>query len=189
MAILNSPMKRWLFLLGFALVSTVGHRSWAEPAISKEYQVKAVFLFNFTQFIQWPPAAFSRSSEPFCIGILGEDPFGPFLDQTIQGEKVKGHPLIVKRYRTLAEVKKCQILFVSRSEDGHWPAIVEAMKGKGVLMVGDQEGFARTGGVMGFKTENNKIKLGVNVEAAKREKLAISSKILRLAEIVETEKK
>lgn len=189
MAILNSRMKRWLFLLGFVFVSMVGSRSWAQPAISKEYQVKAVFLFNFTQFIQWPRTAFSRSGEPFCIGILGEDPFGSFLDQTIQGEKVNGHPLVVKRYRTLAEVRKCQILFVSRSEDGHWPAILEAMKGKGVLMVGDQEGFVRTGGVMGFKTENNKIKLRVSVEAAKREKLTISSKILRLAEIVEMEGK
>src|SRR5580692_3792840 len=71
----------------------------AQTSISKEYQIKAVFLFNFAQFVQWPETNFSGADAPFCIGVLGDDPFDAFLDETVRGETVKGHPLVVRRYR------------------------------------------------------------------------------------------
>jgi hypothetical protein len=157
----------------------------AQTAISKEYQIKAVFLFNFAQFVQWPETNFPVAGAPFRIGVLGDDPFNAFLDETVRGENIKGHPLIVQRYHNVDEVKGCQILFVSRSESGRLEQILARLKGRDILTVGDADGFLKNGGAIRFATEQNKIHLRVSQEAAKSTNLVISSKILRLAEIVE----
>ena len=159
-----------------------GAAHFARGAVTKEYQVKAVFLFNFAQFVQWPPKAL-KGSEPFCIGVLGEDPFDGFLDETVKGEMVDGHPLVVRRFASVEEVKKCQILFISRSEMGRLDAIFAALKGRSILTVGDDEGFIRKGGITRFVMDQNKVHLRISPNAAKREGLVISSKLLRLAEI------
>ena len=157
----------------------------AQTAISKEYQIKAVFLFNFAQFVQWSETNFPAAGTPFCIGVLGDDPFNTFLDETVRGENIKGHPLTIQRYRNVDEVKECQILFISRSESGSMGQILARLKGRNILTVGDADGFLKNGGDIRFATEQNKIHLRVSVEAAKSTNLVISSKILRLAEIVE----
>ncbi len=153
--------------------------------IPREYQIKALFLFNFSQFIQWPPSAFTNADEPFRIGVLGNDPFDDFLDETVRGEKVDGHPLVIQRYESVDAVKDCQILFISRSESERMENILADLKGRNILTVGDSEGFVKNGGVVRFVTEENKIHFRINLEAARRANLTISSKVLRLAEIVE----
>src|SRR5258708_59565 len=82
----------------------------AQTAASKEYQIKAAFLYNFTQFVSWPPEAFSEPQSPLVIGILGDDPFGSFLDEMVSGEKVNNRPLVVKRYRSVEDIKGCHVL-------------------------------------------------------------------------------
>src|SRR5206468_12049920 len=84
-----------------------------------EYPVKATLVFQFTQFVEWRPEAFSSPQTPLVIGVLGQDPFGTYLDQTVRGEMAGGHPLVVQRYRRLEDIKTCHVLFVSRSEDDH----------------------------------------------------------------------
>ncbi len=163
-------------------------RLWAQTAISKEDQIKAVCLFNFAQFVVWPPESFTSPDEPFRIGILGDDPFGTFLDETVQGEKVDNHPLVIQRYSRVEDIKNCQILFVSGSENERLTEIFSALKGRNILTVGDREHFIRGGGMVRFFVEGNKIRLRINPEAAKSAGLTISSKILRLAQLVEPEK-
>ena len=92
---------------------------------SPEYQLKAVFLFNFAQFVEWPASAFPEPDTPLAICVLGEDPFGPYLDETVRGETVGNHPLAVRRYRAVDEVTGCHILFVSRQEQGHLREILD----------------------------------------------------------------
>ncbi len=157
----------------------------AQAVISKEYQIKAAFLFNFAQFVQWPEGSFTDTNAPFRIGVLGDDPFDGFLDETVRGEKVEGHPLVVQRYRDGDEIKDCQILFISRSEAKQTEQVLADLKGKNVLTVGDIDGFIKNGGVVRFVTEQNKIHLKISPEAAKQANLVISSKILRLSELVE----
>ncbi|HJT25639.1 MAG TPA: YfiR family protein, partial [bacterium] len=179
---------RWLSRAGFALVLLLGAGVLslrAETPVSKEYQVKAVFLFNFAQFVKWPRAAFTRENEPFRIGILGEDPFDAFLDETVKGEKVDGHPLLIRRCNGIEDAKNCQIVFVSRSESQRMENILAGLKGRNILTVSDTEGFIKSGGIVRFVTEGNKVHFRINPEAAKRVKLAISSKVLRLAEIAQ----
>lgn len=171
----------WLVVAGlFAGVLS----SPAQTVPSKEYQVKAVFLFNFAQFVEWPTNAFSVSNAPLVIGVLGDDPFGSFLDETVRGETVNGHPLVIQRYQQSDEIKDCHILFISRSEAGRFESILAGLKNRAILTVGDVEGFAQRGGMVRFVTDK-KIRLRINLEVAKAAGLTISSKLLRPSEIVE----
>lgn len=159
----------------------------APAAAPTAYQVKAVFLFNFSQFVDWPPAAFAGPRSPITICVLGHDPFGAALDDIVQGEIVNGRPLEVQRYRSVAELGDCHILFIDRSEQSRLGEILAQLDGRSVLTVGDSDGFARRGGMIRFMTVGNKIRLRVNLDAAQAAGLTISSKLLRPAEIVKSD--
>jgi hypothetical protein len=170
-----------LLILFFAFLQPpVAAQSSAIP----EYRVKAAFLFQFTQFVDWPPEAFSSGQTPMVIGVLGEDPFGTFLDETVRNEKVNGHPLVVEHYRRLEDVNGCHVLFVSQSEANRMGDIVRAFKGRSTLMVGDANDFADRGGMIQFVTQENRIRLRINLAAARAANLTISSKLLRPAMVI-----
>ncbi len=178
----KTALRAWLAV--FVLLLSGGLDLPAQTPATPEYQVKAVFLFNFAQFVEWPPEAFREAHSPVVIGVLGEDPFGSYLDETVRGEKVNNRPLVVQRYRRAEEIKTCHILFVSRSETERLEPIFAGLRGRNILTVGDAVGFAQRGGMIRFVTEKNKIRLRINLEAAKAASLMISSKLLRPAEIV-----
>jgi YfiR/HmsC-like len=167
-----------VFLLGCVL--------GAQPASAAPTpaEVEAVFLFNFSQFVDWPAQAFSDPGSPIVIGVLGDDPFGAALDEVVRGEVVKGRALVVRRFRSIEELTDCHILFISRSERTRIEPILNVLKGRSVLTVSDLEGFAQDGGVICFVLMENKIRLRVNLEAAKAAGLILSSKLLRPAAIV-----
>ncbi len=159
---------------------------------TSEYQLKAVFLFNFAQFVDWPPSAAQDSQPPqppqppLLIGILGDDPFGSFLDETVRGERVGARPIQVRRYRRIADIEECNILFISRSENERVPDILSVFKNRAVLTVSDADDFASQGGIIEFFTDKSRIRLRINLDAADAAKLTISSKLLRVAEVVRT---
>jgi hypothetical protein len=159
-----------------------------QTIINREYQVKAVFLFNFTQFVEWPANAFNGPETPIVIGVLGKNPFGTYLDETVLNEKVNNRSLLVHYYSSPEEVKNCQIVFINLDTKKLEQALL-ALKGKNILTVSDQNSFLNQGGMIRFFTKNNKIQLQINPEAAKAAELSVSSKLLRLAEIVVPEKK
>ncbi len=153
-------------------------------AAPTEDQVEAVFVFNFSHFVEWPPEAFDAPSDPFVIGILGADPFGAHLDEVVRGEQINGHPLQVQRFRSLAEIKHCQILFIDQSESGRIGQILTALTGRNTLTVSQADGAAERGVMIQFATENSRIRLRINVESARAAGLTISSKLLRPAAII-----
>jgi hypothetical protein len=187
MGVLTLPRVAAIVAALLALAAAAPGRAQAPPAPT-EYQVKAVFLFNFSQFVDWPPAAFADGRSPLIIGVLGRDPFGATLDEIVSGETVNGRPLAVRRYESVEQVDACHILFIDRSQEPQLDAVIAALKGRNILTVGDFEGFARRGGIVRFLTVGNKIRLRVNLAAAQQAKLTISSKLLRPAEIVESGK-
>jgi len=159
---------------------------------TSEYQLKAVFLFNFAQFVDWPPSAAQDSQPPqppLLIGILGDDPFGSFLDETVRGERVGARPIQVRRYRRIADIEECNILFISRSESERVPEILSLLKNRPVLTVSDGDEFASQGGIIQFFTDKNRIRIRINLDAAEAANLTISSKLLRVAEVVRTPKR
>ncbi|MGH7521916.1 MAG: YfiR family protein [Gemmatimonadales bacterium] len=149
-----------------------------------EHQVKAVFLFNFAQFIDWPATGAPDPATPLIIGILGNDPFGSLLDEIVRGERIGARPFEVRRYRQVADIEGCNILFVSRSESARVPQILEALKSRPILTVSEGNAFAKQGGMIQFVNDKNRIRLRINLEAAQAVNLTISSKLLRVAEIV-----
>jgi hypothetical protein len=183
MAVLTLPRAAAVVAALLALGAAMPGRAQA-PAAPTEYQVKAVFLFNFSQFVDWPPASFADARAPLVIGVLGRDPFGAMLDEIVHGETVNGRPLAVRRYQSVEQLDACHILFIDRSQDAQLDAIFAALKGRSVLTVGDFDGFTRRGGIIRFMTVGNKIRLRVHLQAAQAANLAISSKLLRPAHIV-----
>lgn len=155
-----------------------------QSTASQEYELKAVFIFNLTQFVEWPPQTFSDPRSPLVVGILGHDPFGPILDDVIGGEHAGGHPLVARRYAQLDDIDTCHLLYVSRSESARLETIAAFAESRGILTVSEGEGFARRGAMIRLVTTNNKIRLKINLPAAQAAGLTISSKLLRPAGIV-----
>ncbi len=159
---------------------TAGRAQSAQP---KEYHIKAVFLFNFVQFVEWPDDAFADANTPIAIGILGDDPFGPSLDEVIQGENVKGRPLTVLRARRLADLSDCHLIFVSRSESRRLDDVLSQLANRPILTVSELEGFARRGGIIAFFSDGKKVRFEINPASARRVELKISSELLGLGRI------
>ena len=175
---LKTLSAAWFVISALLLSGTL------QAAAPTEYQLKAVFLFNFAQFVDWPQESFPEAQMPLVIGVLGEDPFGTYLDEIVSGETVNNRRLEIQRYRRVDEMKTCHILFISQSESKRLEQIVADLKGRSILTVSDAVGFARYGGMIRFVTEKNKLRLRINLEAAAAANLTISSKLLRPAEIV-----
>jgi hypothetical protein len=170
-------------LIASIMLFSAGPEASAQTAISREYEIKAVFLFNFAQFVDWPPEASASPLAPLVIGVLGDDPFDGYLDDTVRGEKLKNRPFVVQRYRRVEDIDGCQVLFIGDTNPGKLAHILAALKGRSILTVGDTQGFAEDGGIIRFVTENNRIRFRINVDAAETAHLVISSKLLRLAEV------
>jgi hypothetical protein len=176
-----SGQLSWIFgIRRFGAVIVLGLASAAaQTASAPEYQVKAGFLLNLAQFVSWP----SQSPDaPFVIAILGEDPFGSYLDETMRGEKVNKRSLTIQRFRR-REPRTCNILFISQSERDRVAQILSNLKGRSVLTVSDLDGFTELGGMIQFFTEKNNIRMRINLDAVKAANLRVSSKLLRVAEV------
>lgn len=180
MALLRIPLPRFL-LFGAALA--LCRDAGAQPGPTRENQIKADFLLNFAQFVDWPPRAFASPKSPLVVGLLGEDPFGSFLDELARGETVNGRPIVIRRCADPAEARGCQLLFISRSEGSRMRAILSALRGRNILTVGDTALFNRQGGIIRLATENNRIRIKINLTAAQAAGLTLSSQLLARADI------
>ena len=180
---------RWLALFALAFLSAAGPVVLAPVAAApspppREYQLKAVFLYNFVQFIEWPDNAFAGSAAPIRIGVLGDDPFGPALDEALAGEKVRGRPLAVKRARGVEELADCQLVFIARSEARRVPTHLAWFGERPVLTVAETESFVRLGGGIAFYSEGKKIRFEINAGDARRRGLKVSAELLSLGKVV-----
>jgi hypothetical protein len=163
-----------------------GKHSSAQESIT-EYHVKAVFLYNFSQFVIWPDSCYTSKNSPFVIGILGNDPFGYYIDNIVNGEFVYGHPIIVQRLRRIDEANNCHILYFGDKNSDRLQKLIARIDAKYILSVSDVDEFTKMGGMVEFATVENKIKIKINHEAVKKAGLEVSPKLLSLAEIVRFE--
>jgi hypothetical protein len=155
----------------------------AFPAPS-EYQVKAVFLFNFARFVDWPAVTFVNASAPFTLCVYGDDPFGADLDAVVRGETIGGRPMQVRRLHDTVDVGQCQIVFIAGSADRDLESVVASLDRRATLTVSDIEGAARRGAMIRMMTVNGRIRLRVNIDAVRAAHLTVSSNLLRSAEVV-----
>ena len=182
----RQPVRRRLTAVGMlvvALLLTVSPgRGLAESPTSLEYKVKGAFLLNFAKFTKWPAEEFAATNTPVTVGIVGEDPFGANLDQLVTGETIGTRPIVVKRLAPSEDLSQCQILFIPKSADA--ANVLKHVVSPGVLTIGESDNFLDTGGVIHLLIEDKKVRFEVNMDAAQRAHLTISSQLLKLAKTI-----
>ena len=156
----------------------------AESQTSREYQVKAVFLLHFARFTEWPAEATPQADSPIVIGVMGEDPFGKALDAAVRDEVVHGRRIVVERYGALSDMKTCHILFISKSEAKRQDAILEKLQNKPVLTVADTRASS-SHPMITFMVDHGRVRFKIDLPAVKAAHISLSSKLLRVAEVVE----
>lgn len=156
--------------------------------IFAESEVKSVFLFNLTKFVEWPEQIDEKEKKQFSIAILGNDPFGRHLDEVMKDETVRGEKIAIRRYRKQEEVhwQDIDLLFVGGELLGDLAKLRHAAHRFGVLTVSDVAGFCHAGGMVNLLTAGSRVRLEVNLEEAKKSDFQISSHVLKLADIVTT---
>ena len=166
-----------------ALVGCAAASAFSQSRPPTEYEIKAAFLYEFGRFVEWPVAS-RQSGDSFAICVLGEDPFGFVLDETVQGKTISGAMVIARRIVAIRDAETCRILFLSPSEDSRLPEILKALEGRSVLTVGEENQFTRRGGMINFRLEDNRVRLAINLAVTERAGLKVSSQLLRVANIV-----
>ena len=176
----------WVVLLSpLLLLDTLARSASARPDLTLEAQVKAVFLFNFAQFTEWPAQAFENQTAPIVIGIVGIDPFGEFLDETVQNELINGRRIRIERYHSLAQVKNWHMIYIGSIDPERLEQVLQSIKGKPVLSVSEHENALAQGeAIIRFVTKKSKIRFIINAQAARNAKLVLSSKLLHVADEV-----
>jgi YfiR/HmsC-like len=152
-----------------------------------EYQVKAAFLFNFAKFVDWPADAFPGTDAPLQICVLGSDPFGHEFEEMIADKSVNGHRIEVIHPSGVPQAKACQIIFVASSAKQQVREVLHSLRGASVLTVGDTAGFAGMGGIINFVLDDGRVRFEINVKAAERAHLKISSRLLTVAKLLVTD--
>jgi len=146
-----------------------------------EYQVKAVYLFNFSRFVGWPSQAASEPLGPFAICVLGKDPFGAVLDATLAGENIGGKSVVARRVAQAQEATNCRVVFISSSEEGRLKEILGVLDKASVLTVSDIPRFSQHGGMIEFVLQGDRVRFEVNLASTAEAGLTLSSELLKVA--------
>lgn len=170
------PVRLLLALLG--TLATPAAR--AAPPFS-EAAVKAAFVYNFAKFAEWPAETFPTAQDPIRLCLYGSrDPFLAALAD-IDGKPAQNRTIRVQTVNRLADFRGCQILAVAESEVRQLPEAVRAADEAGALAVAEIEGFADAGGTIGLVVDHQKVQFEINLQAARRANLKLSSQLLKLA--------
>lgn len=176
-------MRRFAFappaLLALVAVLSSIH---AETPLADEYPVKAAFLFNFAKFVEWPADAFKSPADPIAICVLGQNPFGTALEDVVRGKTVANRTFVVREISNAQQASTCQIVFVSASERKHFRFLLDGLKERSILTVGEGDDSTANGGIINFKLKDARVRIEIDPGAAGRAGLRISSKLLSLAE-------
>jgi hypothetical protein len=177
-------IRRFYLIICIAALQFNSDLAYSQTQKEIEYRLKAAYLFNFIQFVEWPPEVFENEESPIIIAVLGIDPFGKILDETIQNEKIGNHPIVIKRFRYFSQLEFCHVLYISYSERGSIRSILNRIKDSSILTVSDINDFGSYGGNISFYLEENKLRFAINLQTLDQADLKVSSKLLRLAKVI-----
>jgi hypothetical protein len=181
-----------LFVLAAGLFYLLDTEPGEAQGNALELAVKATYLHKIAAFITWPSpsdagASQGGASQPgaaFNICIIGNDPFGPLLDQAVEGQTVGGRPIFVARWRVLPDLFECQIAYVGDAGPQSAAAVLAQLRGKPVLTVTDSARSTAGRGIVNFVIADNRVRFEIDNGTAAVDRLLISSKLLSLAMIV-----
>jgi hypothetical protein len=173
--LISFPARIFALIFSFVLPLSLVYAQRGRPT---QYDIEAVYLYQFGKFVQWPQGS---PTDAFPICVLGRDPFGNTLDNTIAGEKIGNTPLKADRIGDFDDVKHCRILYISPSEDTRLDAILAKVGSSSVLTVSDAPDFESRGGMIQFIVEASRVRFEINVAVARKSGLNISSQLLKVA--------
>jgi hypothetical protein len=176
--------KRFLIFFLSAFTLSFCADTLLAQTVAKEYRIKAAFLFNFIQYVEWPPDTFKDAHDPLTYCTIGDDPFQGMLDESLNAKSAGMRPLRVQHLKPTENFQGCQILFIGTNEKKRVAEVLEALKQSPVLVVGESSHFVQQGGTVGFLSEDNTIRFEVNLDAAQRARLNISATLLSVAKSV-----
>jgi hypothetical protein len=184
LAALRISRRKGLTVLAWVLgVAEHGNAADQHP----EYNLKAAFLINFARMIEWPENAWPAGGSPVNICVAGSGDAFDAIESEIRDSKVDNHPVRVRSYTAVDDASGCQILFVGDDIGVPDRARLQVQHRSGTLTVGESTGFASRGGVIGFFRDGTRIRFEINRTAAREVGVRISSRLLRLAKLTETE--
>ena len=180
---LGRALVLWTFVA--ASMAPVAAQTPTGAVINREYAIKAAFLYQFLNYVEWPAEAFDEETGPFIIGVHGTNPFGRALKQVANNKKVAGRAIQVRSVSSVSEASKCHILFVPKSVPTTMQdAVLKAVRNTHVLTVGESNDFIDRGGAAQFFLEGNKVRFTFNTNVVAKSNLEVSSKLLAIAKIV-----
>jgi hypothetical protein len=151
------------------------------PPVSREYQIKAAFLYNFTKFVEWPPSRFATPESPIIIGILGDNPFGDVLETIVKDRRVNNRPIEIRLVATKAEAAAVHVLFSGAGHEQQIAAMRGLLQAQSVLTVGETPQFAASGGIIDFIVGDDKVRFFINAGSGDQAGLKISAQLLKLS--------
>ena len=156
--------------------------------VPMDHRVKAAFLCKFIKYMDWPSSRIVRNKGEFIIGVFGDSPIAGNLF-SIMPKEIAGWKLKIIKIDDIKEVLDTHMLFLSSSEQGQFPKIIDLLNNLSVLTVSDNSYFLEMGGIVNLFTMNKMVRFEISLEAAKAADIKISSKLLRLAKIFHEEPK
>ena len=153
----------------------------AQPPTAPDVAVKAAFLYNFAKFAEWPTLA---PGAPIIVCVVGDDAIATALVHTTRGKNISEHPFEIWRPEESATWRTCNLLFVAEAERQRSAARLHAIRTLPVLTVSDGRGFSRAGGIIELYVEGGRMRFAINVDAAERSRVRLSSRLLGLAKVV-----
>lgn len=152
--------------------------------LSKEYQIKAAFLYNFTKFVEWPPSRFADKQAPIVIGVVSSDAFRSELEEIVRSRNANGRPIRVRAVSGPADLPALHMLFIAADAEPRVEMILAAMPVTGLLVVGDSPRMAVRESMITFVISDQRVRFVIDAQAAERRGLKISAQLLRLATTV-----
>ena len=156
----------------------------AAPQWASEYQLKAAFIYNVIPFIDWPENALGSE---FIIGFAGEGPMSIALTRFFKDKRIASRPVEVRDVHTREELRGCDVLLMAYPDRSRTRESLLQLQGTSVLTIGDGENFALLGGVVALVPRENTFPLAVNLRAAERAHIKISSKLMAMTKLVADE--
>jgi hypothetical protein len=168
----------WLALLGAGLLLARAPAAAAGPAPLAEHQIKALYLFNFTKYVEWPA---SSNATPFTIGVSAAPEVKNDLLEITHGKRIQGREIVVRTITTAQDVQACQLVFIGATDKPRIAALLQMAQDEVILTVGDAESFLALGGMVNFMRQENKLRIEIGLDAVQRARLVMSAKLLAVA--------
>jgi len=181
-------MRRLELLIAIAAIALCSLPWSAAAQTATAPALKAAFLYNFAKFTEWPDDALTPGV-PLLLCVINDRAVSEMLVDLTRGHAINGHALVVSTMKPeSAELPSCHLLFMSGIDAPRSRALVDSIAGKPVLTVSDLDKFAQLGGVADFFVENGTMRFTINLEAAQRAGVRLSSKLLSLARFVKDDR-